>query len=94
MGEMPKRCGQHSRAIACSRAKDGVYPQGVAPCDRFTSLAFWRVCRLANRNQLAWLVGFRAGYHGDPYIWPLGALDPHIWSIAFIEGRGYRERGL
>jgi hypothetical protein len=90
MGEMPKRCGQHSRAIARSRAKDGVYPQRVAPCD---SLAFWRVCRLAKRNQLAWLVGFRAGYYGDPYVWPLGALDPHVWPIAFIEGRGYRERG-
>lgn len=91
---MPPRCGYSSRAAARSRVKDDVYPQRVAPGDRITSLAFWRVCRLARRNQLAWLVGFRAGYYGDPYVWPLGALDPHIWSLAFIEGQGYREWGL
>jgi len=94
MGEMPKRCGYSSRAIARSRVKTDVFPQRVAPCDRIRSRAFWRVCRLAKRDQLAWVVGFRAGYYGDPYVWPLGPLDPHVWSIAFIEGRGYRDRGL
>ena len=63
--------------------------------DDVVSLAFRRLCRARmSRGALAWLVGFRAGYYGDPYVWPLGALDPHIWSIAFFEGRGYRERGL
>ena len=91
---MPKRCGYSSRAAARSRVKDDVYPQRVAHCDCIASLAFWCVCRLAKRDQLAWLVGFRAGCYGDPYVWPLGALDTHIWSLAFIEGRGYRGRGL
>jgi hypothetical protein len=53
-----------------------------------------RVCRVAKRDQLAWPVGFRAGYYGDPYVWPLGALDPRVWARAFIEGRGYRVRGV
>jgi hypothetical protein len=91
---MPKRCGHSSRAAARSRVKTTFYPQGVAPCDRVTSLAFWRIFRLDKRHQLAWLVGFRAGYYGDPYVWPLGASDPHVWSLAFIEGRGYSERGM
>jgi hypothetical protein len=90
---MERRTRQGTRTV--SRDQEvRLGSQQVAPCDHITSLAFWRVCRLAKRDQLAWLVGFRAGYYGDPYVWPLGALEPRIWSIAFIEGHGYRERGL
>jgi hypothetical protein len=91
---MARRTHQGTRTVF----RDQAIPrrlQQVAPCDCITSLAFWRVCRVTKRDQLAWLVGFRAGYYGDPYVWPLlGNLDPHVWSLAFIEGRGYSERGL
>jgi len=55
------------------------------------SLAFTRLCR-NNKAQgaLAWLTGFRAGFYGAPYVWPLGTLDPHAWAVGFIEGRGSR----
>jgi len=55
-----------------------------------TSLAFSRFCRTAKPNALAWLTGFRAGYYGAPYVWPLGTLDPQCWALGFIEGRGNR----
>jgi hypothetical protein len=43
-----------------------------------TSLAFSRFCRTAKPNALAWLSGFRAGFYGAPYVWPLGVLDPQV----------------
>ena len=55
-----------------------------------TSLAFSRFCCTAKPNALAWLAGFRAGYYGGPYVWPLGTLDPQFWALGFIEGRGRR----
>jgi hypothetical protein len=54
------------------------------------SLAFSRFCCTAKPNALAWLAGFRAGYYGGPYVWPLGTLDPQFWALGFIEGRGHR----
>jgi hypothetical protein len=54
------------------------------------SLAFSRFCRTAKPNALAWLTGFRAGYCNAPYVRPLGTLDPQIWALGFIEGRGHR----
>jgi hypothetical protein len=58
--------------------------------DRVVSLAFSRMCRPGTRDRLAWLTGFRAGFDGKPYIWPLGTLNPHVWALGFIEGRGHR----
>jgi hypothetical protein len=55
-----------------------------------TSLAFSRFCRHGTRDGLAWLTGFRAGFYDQPYVWPLGTLNPHVWALAFIEGRGRR----
>ena len=55
-----------------------------------TSLAFFRFCRTAKPNALAWLTGFSAGYYGAPYVWPLGTFDPQSWALGFIEGRGHR----
>jgi hypothetical protein len=55
-----------------------------------SSLAFER--RTNKPGALAWLVGYRAGFYGDPNIWPLGALDPQPWALGFIEGRGHRGR--
>jgi hypothetical protein len=53
------------------------------------SLDFERLCRANNaQGALAWLSGFSAGFYGAPYVWPLGSLDPHVWGIGFIEGRG------
>jgi hypothetical protein len=92
---MAHAAGKGTRANARSRVKTNVFPQRVAPCDRVTLLAFWRVCRLDKRDQLAWLVGFRAGYYGQPDVWPLlGNLNPDAWTRAFVEGRGHQERGL
>jgi hypothetical protein len=48
--------------------------------DRVVALAFRRLRHPGKRDQLTW--------------WPLGALNSHVWALAFIEGRGYRERGL
>ena len=36
------------------------------------------------------LGGFRAGFHGAPFVRPLGALDSETWALGFIEGRGHR----
>jgi hypothetical protein len=55
------------------------------------SLAFTRLCRNNKAQEaLAWLSGFRAGFYGALYVWPLGTLDPQVWAIGFIEGRGSR----
>jgi hypothetical protein len=90
---MPKRCGYSSRAAARSRVKDDVYPQSLGGGDQVVSLAFRRLCRARTlRGALAWLGGFRAGFDGAPYVWPLGTLDPQMWAFGFIEGRGYRGR--
>jgi hypothetical protein len=88
---MPKRCGYSSRAVARSRVKTGVYPQSFEVSNCVVSLAFERSCR-TNKAQgaLAWLSGFRAGFYDAPYVWPLGTLDPHVWAVGFIEGRGSR----
>jgi hypothetical protein len=60
---------------------------------RVVSPASERLCCL-NRAQgaLAWLSGFRAGFYGSTFVWPLGTLDPQIWAAGFIEGRGHRTR--
>ena len=78
------------------RRRTRAYDQAVLECtqqagDRVVSLAFTRLCR-NNKAQgaLAWLTGFRAGFYGAPYVWPLGTLDPHVWAVGFIEGRGSR----
>jgi hypothetical protein len=80
------------------RRRTRAYDQAVLECtqqagDRAVSLAFTRLCRI-NKAQgaLAWLCGFRAGFYGAPYVWPLGALDPQVWAVGFIEGRGSRGR--
>jgi hypothetical protein len=61
--------------------------------DRIVSLAFARLC-CTNKAQgaLARLSGFRAGFYGAPYAWPLGTFDPQVWAVGFIEGRGHRGR--
>jgi hypothetical protein len=87
---MARRCLQRRRTRA--------YDQAVLECsqqagDRVVSLAFSRLCRSGARDGLAWLTGFRAGFYGKPYIWPLATLNPQVWAMAFIEGRGRRARG-
>jgi hypothetical protein len=84
---MARRCLQPRRTRA--------YDQAVLECtqqagDRIVSLAFERVRFPKAQGTLAWLSGFRAGFYGAPYVWPLGTLDPLIWSVGFIEGRGSR----
>ena len=56
------------------------------------SLAFSRFCRPGKHDGLAWLSGFRAGFYGKPYVWPLGTLNPRRWALGFIEGRGHQRR--
>lgn len=78
---MARRCSQRGR----TRVHDQVVHQhsqqsGTVP------LAFERV----RQGALAWLSGFRAGFYGAPYFWPLGTVDPLIWSVGFMEGRGSR----
>jgi hypothetical protein len=83
---MARRCLQRRRTRA--------YDQAVLECtqqagDYIVSLAFERFCRTNKAHgALAWISGFRAGFCGAPYVWPLGTLDPLIWSVGFIEGRG------
>jgi hypothetical protein len=87
---MVRRYLQRRRTRACAQAKvDSTQQAG----DRVVLLAFSRLCR-TNKSQgrLAWLTGFRAGFYGAPYVWPLEALDPQVWAIGFIEGRGSRGR--
>ena len=88
---MPKRCGYSSRAVARSRVNTDVYPQSHSTGNQVVSLAFKRLCRARmSCGALAWLSGFHAGFYGAPYVWPLGTLDPHVWAVGFIEGRGTR----
>jgi hypothetical protein len=84
---MARRCLQRRRPRA--------YDQAVLECtqqagDHVVSLAFTRSCRINKAQGAAWLTGFRAGFYGAPYVWPLGTLDLHVWAIGFIEGRGSR----
>ena len=80
---MARRSRERTRTVS----RDQVIPGCPQQAGDVASLASRRVCR-SNTGALAWLTGYRAGYYGDPYVWPLGALDAHIWAIAFIEGRG------
>jgi hypothetical protein len=82
---MARRCLQRRR----TRAYDQEVRKGGQQAGGVTSLAFSR-CRRGTRDGLAWLTGFRAGFYGQPYVWPLGTLNPHVWALAFIEGRGRR----
>jgi hypothetical protein len=86
---MARRCLQRRRTRACDQAVLECIQQAG---DRVVSLAL--VERLSGTNQaqgaLAWFNGFRAGFYGAPYVWPLGALDPQVWAVGFIEGRGSR----
>ena len=85
---MARRSLERRRTCACAQVKSECVQQ---PGDHVVSLAFIRLCRI-NKAQgaLAWLSGFRAGFYGAPYVWPLGTLDPQVWAIGFIEGRGSR----
>jgi len=70
--------------------------QAVLECtqqagDRVVALAFWRCCR-TRTGALAWFTGFRAGFYGAPYVWPLSTLDPQVWAIGFIEARNSRRQ--
>lgn len=89
---MPKRCRNHSGANASSRVEIGVYPQGLVAGDRIVSRASMRLCRANKPGALAGLCGFRAGFYGAAYVWPLGTLDPQVWAAGFLEGRGQRGR--
>jgi hypothetical protein len=83
---MARRCLQRRR----TRAYDQAVLEGTQQAgDRVVSLDFERLCRANNaQGALAWLSGFSAGFYGAPNVWPLGSLDPHVWAIGFIEGRG------
>ena len=83
---MARRCLQRRR----TRAYDQEVRKGGQQAGWVTSLAFSRLRRHGTRDGLAWLTGFRAGFYGQPYVWPLGTLNPHVWALAFIEGRGRR----
>jgi hypothetical protein len=72
-------CTYDQVVLECSQQADGV-----------TSLALRRLWRPGTPDGLAWLTGFRAGFYGKPYVLPLGTLNPHVWALAFIEGRGRR----
>jgi hypothetical protein len=87
---MARRCSQRMRTHACAQEKVESDQQADY---RAVSLAFERV-RRTNKAQgaLAWLSGFRAGFYGAPYVWPLRALDPQVWALGFIEGRGHGGR--
>jgi hypothetical protein len=87
---MARRSSERRRTRACGQAVLECTQQAG---DRVVSRAFSRLCH-TNKAQagLAWLSGFRAGFCGAPYVWPLGALDPQDWAIGFIEGRGSRRQ--
>ena len=80
------------------RRRTRAYDQVILECaqqagDRVVSLAFTRFCRPGKtQGVLAWLSGFRAGFDGAPYVWPLGSLDPQKWALGFLEGLSYRGR--
>jgi hypothetical protein len=84
---MARRCLQRRRTRAYDQAVLGGGQQAGA-----VSLAFERICSRKVQGALAWLSGFRAGFYGAPYVWPLGTLDPHIWAVGFREGRGFRRQ--
>ena len=80
-----------ARGIRSIRSRPDLLPtSNTQRAGGVTSLAFSRLCRPGTRDGLAWLTGFRAGFYGQPYVWPLGTLNPHVWALAFIEGRGRR----
>ena len=82
---MARRSRERTRTVS----RDQVIPGCPQQAGDVASLAFRRVCR-SNTGALAWLTGFRAGFYGASYVWPLGTLDPQVWAIGFIEGRGSR----
>jgi hypothetical protein len=82
---MARREAQPTRTVTRDQVIRGNIQQAS-----ISSLAFER--RSNKPGAFAWLVGYRAGFYGDPYIWPLGALDPQRWTAGFIEGRGQRGR--
>jgi hypothetical protein len=82
---MARRSRERTRTIARDKAVPGYIQQS----GDIASLAFARV-RTYGSGALAWLGGFRAGFHGVPYVRPLGRLDPQAWTLGFIEGRGHR----
>jgi hypothetical protein len=84
-----------SREAIRTRARmesENVCDQHLEASDSVVSLALTRFCRRKRQGALAWLSGFRAGFYGAPYVRPHGALDPQVWVIGFIEGRGSRGR--
>ena len=82
---MGRREAQPTRTVIRDQVIRGNIQQA-----RIYSLAFER--RSNKPGALAWLVGYGAGFYGDPYIWPLAALDAQGWTAGFIEGRGQRGR--
>jgi hypothetical protein len=82
---MARRSDERTRTVF----RDQEIPGCAQQASDVASLAF-APARTHGNGALAWLVCFRAGYYGAPYIWPLGTLDPQIWALGFIEGRGHR----
>lgn len=84
---MARRSHERTRTVF----RDQEIPGCAQQVSDVASLAFARV-RTHGNGALAWLGGFRAGFHGAPYVRPLGRLDPQSWALGFIEGRGCRGR--
>jgi hypothetical protein len=84
---MARRCSQRER----TRVHDQVVRQHSQQAGA-VSLAFERTRSREVQGALAWLTGFRAGFYDAPYVWRLGTLDPQVWALGFIEGRGHRGR--